>query len=44
MSVLHRRFDEARLAALLREAGFEGARAWPVLAGYGVVAAGARAG
>lgn len=42
MSGLHRRFDEAALAALLRDAGFEGARAWPVLSGYGVMATAAR--
>ncbi len=38
MSRLHRRFDEATLAALLARAGFEGARAWPVLSGFGVMA------
>lgn len=38
MSRLHRRFDEASLAGLLTAAGFRGARAWPVLAGYGVMA------
>jgi ubiquinone/menaquinone biosynthesis C-methylase UbiE len=42
MSGLHRRYDEAALAALLHEAGFEGARAWPVLSGYGVMATAAR--
>jgi ubiquinone/menaquinone biosynthesis C-methylase UbiE len=42
MSGLHRRFDEDALADLLREAGFERARAWPVLSGYGVMATGAR--
>ena len=42
MSGLHRRFDEAALAGLLRHAGFEGARAWPVLSGYGVMATAAR--
>lgn len=38
MSGLHRRFDEAGLAALLVEAGFRDARAWPVLSGFGVMA------
>ncbi len=38
MSRLHRRFDEVSLAALLARAGFEGARAWPVLSGFGVMA------
>ncbi|HEX9051618.1 MAG TPA: hypothetical protein VF841_13890, partial [Anaeromyxobacter sp.] len=38
MSALHRRFGEAALEDLLREAGFERARAWPVLSGYGVAA------
>lgn len=42
MSALHRRFDEAALAALLSAAGFEGARAWPVLSGYGVMATATR--
>jgi SAM-dependent methyltransferase len=42
MSRLHRRFDERALTALLAEAGFSRARAWPVLDGYGVVAAAAR--
>jgi SAM-dependent methyltransferase len=42
MSGLHRRFDEASLAALLGAAGFAGARAWPVLSGYGVMATAAR--
>jgi ubiquinone/menaquinone biosynthesis C-methylase UbiE len=42
MSGLHRRFDEASLAGLLRAAGFEEARAWPVLSGYGVMAAATR--
>lgn len=37
MSRLHRRFDEASLPALLARAGFEGARAWPVLSGFGVM-------
>jgi SAM-dependent methyltransferase len=44
MSGLHRRFDEGSLPDLLRAAGFEGARAWPVLSGYGVMAAAARPG
>jgi ubiquinone/menaquinone biosynthesis C-methylase UbiE len=39
MSQLHRRFDEAALTALLEAAGLHGARAWPVLFGYGVMAA-----
>lgn len=38
MSRLHRRFAEAELAALLSAAGFQGARAWPVLSGFGVMA------
>jgi ubiquinone/menaquinone biosynthesis C-methylase UbiE len=38
MSSLHRRFDEASLVALLSAAGFTGARAWPVLSGFGVMA------
>lgn len=42
MSGLHRRFEEAALADLLRGAGFEGARAWPVLSGYGVMATASR--
>ncbi len=42
MSRLHGRFDEASLEALLRAAGFEGARAWPALSGYGVMATAAR--
>jgi hypothetical protein len=42
MSGLHRRFEEDALADLLREAGFERARAWPVLSGYGVMATAAR--
>jgi SAM-dependent methyltransferase len=42
MSGLHRRFDEDSLPALLARAGFEGARAWPVLSGYGVMATAAR--
>jgi hypothetical protein len=42
MSRLHRRFDEESLAALLRAAGLEGARAWPVQSGYGVMATAVR--
>jgi ubiquinone/menaquinone biosynthesis C-methylase UbiE len=42
MSRLHRRFDEETLPALLARAGFAGARAWPVLSGFGVVATAAR--
>jgi len=42
MSRLHRRFDEASLAALLVDAGFERVRAWPVLSGFGVVATASR--
>jgi ubiquinone/menaquinone biosynthesis C-methylase UbiE len=42
MSRLHRRFDERSLAALLARAGFEGARAWPVLSGFGVMATAVR--
>jgi hypothetical protein len=38
MSRLHRRYDEATLAAALAEAGFAEPRAWPVLSGYGVMA------
>lgn len=38
MSGLHRRFDEGSLPALLSAAGFAGARAWPVLSGFGVMA------
>ncbi|HEY6100240.1 MAG TPA: methyltransferase domain-containing protein [Anaeromyxobacter sp.] len=38
MSRLHRRYDEASLPALLAQAGFSGARAWPVLSGFGVMA------
>jgi ubiquinone/menaquinone biosynthesis C-methylase UbiE len=44
MSGLHRRFDEASLAALLAAAGFAGARAWPVLSGFGVMATAERPG
>jgi ubiquinone/menaquinone biosynthesis C-methylase UbiE len=43
MSRLHRRYDEESLPALLARAGFEGARAWPVLSGFGVVATAHRA-
>lgn len=42
MSCLHRRFDERGLLAALLAAGFEGARAWPVLAGYGIAATAVR--
>ncbi len=42
MSAVHRRYDEATLPALLAAAGFRDARAWPVLAGYGVMAAATR--
>ncbi len=42
MSGLHRRFDDGALAALLTAAGFERARAWPVLSGYGVMATAVR--
>jgi ubiquinone/menaquinone biosynthesis C-methylase UbiE len=38
MSRLHRRWDEAALEALLAAAGFRAPRAWPVLAGFGVMA------
>lgn len=38
MSRLHARFDEAGLVLLLERAGFRRARAWPALAGHGVVA------
>ncbi len=38
MSGMHRRYDEVSLPALLAEAGFAGARAWPVLSGFGVMA------
>ncbi len=38
MSRLHQRFDEASLSGLLVRAGFERARAWPVLSGFGVMA------
>ncbi len=42
MSGLHRRFDEETLPALLAAAGFTGARAWPVLSGFGVMASAER--
>ncbi len=42
MSRLHRRFDEVSLPAILVEAGFSGARAWPVLSGFGVMASAER--
>jgi ubiquinone/menaquinone biosynthesis C-methylase UbiE len=42
MSRLHRRFDEVSLAQLLAAAGLEGARAWPVLSGFGVMATASR--
>lgn len=42
MSRLHRRYDEATLPGLLADAGLEGARAWPVLSGYGVMATATR--
>jgi len=42
MAALHRRFDEASLPALLLAAGFDDARAWPVLSGFGVMATGTR--
>lgn len=44
MSGLHRRFDETTLPALLAAAGFAGARAWPVLSGFGVMATAERPG
>ena len=37
MSSLHRRWDERGAAALLERAGFVRARAWAVLAGWGVM-------
>ncbi len=43
MSRLHARFDEAGLVLLLECAGFRQARAWPALAGHGVVATAERA-
>jgi ubiquinone/menaquinone biosynthesis C-methylase UbiE len=42
MSRLHRRFDPPALAALLRDAGFEEPRAWPVLSGFGTMASARR--
>ena len=42
MSRLHRRYDEETLPALLAAAGFAGARAWPVLSGFGVLATAVR--
>jgi len=42
MAALHRRFDEASLPALLLAAGFDDARAWPVLSGFGVMAVATR--
>jgi ubiquinone/menaquinone biosynthesis C-methylase UbiE len=42
MSGLHRRFDEEGARALLAEAGFAAPRAWPVLAGCGIVLTGER--
>jgi ubiquinone/menaquinone biosynthesis C-methylase UbiE len=42
MSRLHRRFDEEAARALLEGAGFVACRAWPVLAGFGVMAVAAR--
>lgn len=42
MSGLHRRFGEAALAGLLSRAGFREAAAWPVLGGFGVMAAAER--
>jgi hypothetical protein len=42
MSRLHRRYDEKTLPTLLGGAGFEDARAWPVLSGYGVMATAVR--
>jgi len=44
MARLHRRYDEASLPALLERAGFARARAWPVLSGFGVMAAATRDG
>lgn len=43
MSRLHARYDERTLPALLSTAGFSAPHAWPVLSGYGVMAAAARA-
>ena len=42
MSRLHRRYDEETLPARLAAAGFTGARAWPVLDGFGVMAVATR--
>jgi SAM-dependent methyltransferase len=42
MSRLHRRFDGPALEALLAGSGFEEARAWPVLSGFGLMATAAR--
>lgn len=42
MARLHRRYDEATLAALLADAGFSAPRTWPVLSGYGVMATATR--
>lgn len=42
MSGLHRRWDEPALAALLSRAGFAETRAWPVLSGFGLMAAAVR--
>jgi hypothetical protein len=44
MSLLHDRFDADGLVRLLGAAGFEGARAWPVLGGFGIMAVAARGG
>ncbi len=38
MSRLHARFDEVELVLLFERAGFQHARAWPALAGHGVLA------
>jgi len=43
MSRLHSRFDERSLVALVEAAGLVRARAWPVLAGFGVVTVAERA-
>jgi SAM-dependent methyltransferase len=42
MSRVHRRYDEHDLPAVLAEAGFRDARAWPVLDGFGVMATATR--
>jgi ubiquinone/menaquinone biosynthesis C-methylase UbiE len=42
MALLHRRYDEGRLAALLASSGLREARAWPVLGGYGIMATAVR--